>query len=482
MNASRKRLIVVSNRLPVTVSKEGRHLEVRPSSGGLVTALRPIVAAGGGCWVGGSGVAYRPEIQKILERAEPENGIQLIPVFLNEEERLNFYHGYCNEIVWPLFHDLQSRCNFEPTYWKAYVSVNQKFADKVATVASKSSLIWVHDYQLMLVGAFLRKLGLRGRLGFFQHIPFPPPDIYEKLPWREEILRAFFAFDVVGFQTSRDLRNFANCVRRLLPDIHLSRHAQSFVVQVEGRRVFVGRFPIGIDYEEFAREARERQVGEDAVRIRKDLGDGQIVLGVDRLDYTKGIPERLRVFQHLLSLHPELHRKITLVQVVVPSRESIPKYKELKLDIERLVSQINGQHGGPGWVPVHYIHRHLTRHRLLAFYRAADIALVTPLKDGMNLVAKEFCAAQVENNGVLILSEFAGSAAQLRNGALLVNPYHTEGVAETLYQAFRMPPKERVAGMRKLRRLIKRENVFRWCESFCARLAETGDSTETLVK
>ncbi len=457
-------------------------MEVRPSSGGLVTALRPIVAISGGCWVGGAGIAYRPGIQKILEKAEPENRLRLIPVFLNEEERLNFYHGFCNEIVWPLFHDLQSRCNFEANYWKAYVSVNQKFTDKVTTVASKSSLIWVHDYQLMLVGSFLRRLGVRSRLGFFQHIPFPPPDIYEKLPWREEILRAFFAFDVVGFQTSRDLRNFANCVRRLLPDVHLRRHAQSFVAQAGGRRVYVGRFPIGIDFEEFARQAEERQVGEDATRIREDLGGEQIVLGVDRLDYTKGIPERLKAFQYLLSVHPELHRKITLVQVVVPSRENIPKYKELKLDVERLVSQINGQHGGPGWVPVHYIHRHLTRHRLLAFYRAADIALVTPLKDGMNLVAKEFCAARVENNGVLILSEFAGAASQLRHGALLVNPYHIERVAETLYQAFQMPPRERKAGMRSLRRVVRTENVFRWCQSFCARLAETGDSTETPVK
>lgn len=250
---------------------------------------------------------------------------------------------------------------------------------------------------------------------------------------------------------------------------------------LENRVVKVGTFPIGIDFNEFASQASLPTVRERSTVIRQDVAGCQIILGVDRLDYTKGIPERLRAFQSLLDSHPELHRKIVLVQVVVPSREDIPKYQELKLDIERLTSQINGEFGGAAWVPVHYIHRHLERPELLALYRAADIALITPLKDGMNLVAKEFCAAQVGDEGVLILSEFAGAADQLRNGAVLVNPYDIEKVAESIHRAFHMSLKERKRQMRRLRRKIRQENVFHWCERFCASLQDSPASrTEAL--
>ena len=278
-----------------------------------------------------------------------------------------------------------------------------------------------------------------------------------------------------GCKPLRDLRNFGNCVRRLLPEVNLRRRAGALVTQTQKRTVFVGTFPIGIDFHEFDGEARLPRVAESVERLRRDLPSREILLGVDRLDYTKGIPERLRALQYLLSSRPELHRRITLIQVVVPSRQSIPGYKELKQNIERLVSQINGKYGGPDWVPVHYIHRHLTRHKLLVFYRAADVALVTPLKDGMNLVAKEFCAAQVQEKGVLILSEFAGAAAQLRSGAILVNPYHVEKVADAIYQAVRMEPDERKARMQRLRRRIRATNVLRWCEAFRARLASADD-------
>ncbi len=478
MVLTKGKLIVVSNRLPVTVLREGDRLEVRASSGGLVTALRPVVQSSDGYWVGGAGTEQKPEVESLLKKSGRDNGFHLIPVFLDEEERINFYRGFCNEIIWPLFHDLQSRCNFDPTYWKAYLSVNQRFAREVARVASKGSLIWVHDYQLMLAGLFLRKLGVRSKLGFFHHIPFPPPDIYEKLPWREEILRALLEFDVVGLQTPRDLRNFGNCVRRLLPEVKLHRRAGNLVAHIQRRRIFIGSFPIGIDFDEFHHEAGLPRVTESVERLHEDLPSRQIVLGVDRLDYTKGIPERLRAFQYLLSSHPELRGRITLIQVVVPSRQSISGYKELKQDIERLVSQINGKYGGPDWVPVHYIHRHLTRHRLLVFYRAADVALVTPLKDGMNLVAKEYCAAQVHKKGVLVLSEFAGAAAQLRGGAILVNPYHLEKVAAAIYEALIMDPHDRKAAMGRLRRRIRAANVFRWCEAFCTRLATSDGSTK----
>lgn len=462
-------LILVSNRLPATVEADPDGLRLKPSSGGLVTALRPILEARQGYWVGWPGQEYEEtDLERLLACKRADDPYQLIPVSLTPEERHDFYLGFSNEIIWPLFHDLQSRCNFDPAYWRAYVNVNQKFAEAVAKVADHDSIVWVHDYHLILVGEFLRKLGLKCQLGFFQHIPFPPLDIFEKLPWRSQILRALFEFDVIGFQTPRDERNFGGCVRRLLPNLELHRQHEQLHTQVDGRQIFIGSFPIGIDFDEFSTEAERPEVAQRAAEIRRDVTGRQIVLGVDRLDYTKGVPERLRAFQNLLATHESLRRQITLIQVVVPSREDIPKYQELKLEVETLISQINGRYGDSGWVPIHYIHRHLERAELLAHYRVADIALITPLKDGMNLVAKEFCAAQAGDQGVLILSEFAGAADQLRNGAILVNPYDIESVAAALHQAFSMSEKDRKIRMRKLRRKVRSENVFRWCEKFCS--------------
>lgn len=467
-------LILVSNRLPATVVCGPEGSVLQPSTGGLVTALRPVLESRNGYWIGWPGADCEEEIDHLLAREESTAACHLVPVSLTPEERKGFYAGFSNEIIWPLFHDLQSRCNFDPAYWKSYVTVNRKFADAVARVADRDSVIWVHDYHLMLVGGFLREMGLRCRMGFFLHIPFPPLDIFEKLPWRSEILRALFDFDVVGFQTPRDQRNFAGCVRRFLPNVELHRSHEQLISQVGGRDMFIGSFPIGIDFKEFARAAEQPEVAQRAAEIRRNVVGRQIVLGVDRLDYTKGVPERLKAFQHLLATNKELRRQITLLQIVVPSRETIPKYQSLKTEIEMLISQINGDYGDSGWVPIHYIHRHLERVDLLAHYRIADIALITPLKDGMNLVAKEFCAAQAGDQGVLILSEFAGAANQLRNGAILVNPYDIESVAEALHQAFRMTTKERKTRMRKLRRKVRNEDVFRWCANFCSHLEAPG--------
>lgn len=464
-----KRIIFVSNRLPVTIADGQCGPKLVPTSGGLVTALRPLLHQRDGFWVGWTGTECKPRYSNLFDDAEGGHG-RLVPIFLSNEERKNFYCGFSNEIVWPLFHDLQSRCNFDPEYWRTYVEVNHKFAVAVARAAEQDSIVWVHDYHLMILGSILRRIGVCSKLAFFQHIPFPPADIFEKLPWRTEILRALLDYDVVGFQTLRDERNFAGCVRRLLPEVDLHRTSDRLIARVGERVSCIGTFPIGIDFQDFSTQANLPAVRDRAAEIRKDVAGCQIMLGVDRLDYTKGIPERLRAFHNLLARHPELHRRIVLVQVVVPSREDIPKYQELKLDVERLTSQINGEYGGPAWVPVHYLHRHLERNELLALYRAADIALITPLKDGMNLVAKEFCASQVGDEGVLILSEFAGAADQLRNGAVLVNPYDIEKVADAICLAYSMSSIQRKRQMRKLRRKIRREDVFRWCERFCAGL------------
>ncbi len=467
-------LILVSNRLPATVECGPEGATLKPSSGGLVTALRPVLQSRNGHWIGWPGEDCLGEIERLVAREQSTAACHLVPVSLTPEEQKGFYAGFSNEIIWPLFHDLQSRCNFDPAYWKFYLTVNRKFADAVAKVADRDSIIWVHDYHLMLVGGFLREMGLKNRLGFFLHIPFPPLDIFEKLPWRSEILRALFDFDVVGFQTLRDQRNFAGCARRFLPNVELHRSHEQMIAEVDGRTMLIGSFPIGIDFKEFSDAAGKPQVAAHAAEIRRNVVGRQIVLGVDRLDYTKGIPERLKAFQHLLATQKEMHRQITLVQIVVPSRETIPKYQELKTEIEMLISQINGDYGDSGWVPIHYIHRNMERTDLLAHYRIADIALITPLEDGMNLVAKEFCAAQAGDQGVLILSEFAGAANQLRNGAILVNPYDIENVADALQMAFRMTDKERRRRMRKLRRKVRNEDVFRWCADFFSHLEVPG--------
>lgn len=464
-------LILVSNRLPATVETGAHGSFLRPSTGGLVTALRAILAKRKGYWVG-SAEGQEEDLKLLLGKGRGQSGYKMIPISLTQAERSGFYAGFSNEIVWPLFHDLQSRCNFDPSYWKAYVEVNRKFAEATRRAAKPASIVWVHDYHLMLVGEFLRKENLKSRLGFFLHIPFPPLDIFEKLPWRSQVLQGLLQFDLVGFQTPRDQRNFLGCVRRLLPEVAMERLDDQVRMQYQfrNRTTLIGSFPIGIDFDEFSRNAEQSDVEERADRIRSDMRGRQIALGVDRLDYTKGIPERLKAFQHLLEHHENIRRKISLVQIVVPSRERIPKYRDLRLEIETLVSRINGQFGDPGWMPVHYIHRSLHRPELLALYRAADIALITPLKDGMNLVSKEFCAAQVREHGVLILSEFAGSAEELRTGAMLVNPYDIESVAEAVYTAFEMKPADRAARMHKLRRKVRNADVFRWSEHFCSHL------------
>jgi trehalose 6-phosphate synthase len=325
----------------------------------------------------------------------------------------------------------------------------------------------VHDYHLMNVGAELRRLGAKARTGFFLHIPFPPLDIYFKLPWRFELLEALLEYDVIGLQTPRDRRNFVQCVRALAPAVEFEGRGQVVVARVGSRRVRIGSFPISIDYNAFMRQAASSEVAAKVRELHQLLPNRKLVLGIDRLDYTKGIPHRLRAFEAVFSRHPELRERLSLIQVVVPSREDIPEYRELKTEIEQLVGRINGAFVRPGgWVPVWYVYRSLSRLELLAYYRAADIGLVTPLKDGMNLVAKEYCACNIEEEGVLVLSSFAGAAAQLSRDALLVNPYDIEGVADALHRAFHMTKAERQARMRRMRRQIREYDVFWWVDAF----------------
>jgi alpha,alpha-trehalose-phosphate synthase [UDP-forming] len=469
------RLINVSNRLPVSLRKYAGGYRLERSSGGLATALDSAWSRQPGIWIGwaGNSSGKQPAVDVLLSRASRRRPYTLQPVELSEEEVAKFYSGFANEIIWPLFHDMPSRCNFDPEYWETYQKVNRKYGQTIERTAKSEDFIWVHDYHLMLTAHSMREAGVKSRNGFFLHIPFPAPDVFEKLPWREAILCGLLDFDLVGFQTERDRNNFISCVQHLLPQVSIESGSPHIRARLQNRQATVGIFPISIDFEEFASQAARSDVAARCTEIRERLSGNLLVLGVDRMDYTKGIPERLKSFRILLRRFPELRGKITLVQVVVPSREEIPDYKDLRLDVELLVSQINGEFTQPGWVPIHYMHRNLSRHELLAYYRAADIALITPLKDGMNLVAKEFCAAQVDDRGVLVVSEFAGAASELRHGAILVNPNDFNEVAQALYTAAGMAPEEKRSRMQLLRQIVKEHNVQRWTRSFLQAAAST---------
>jgi trehalose 6-phosphate synthase/phosphatase len=460
-----KRLVVVSNRLPVRLSmdEDGSWAMTR-SSGGLVTALGPVLSGRGGVWIGWPGASGEDALEAV--RKVEDIGYRLHPLALTDDEIEGYYHGFSNEVLWPLFHDLVTRCNHDPSNWPVYEQVNRKFAETVTVGTKADDYVWIQDYHLMLCAKILREMGVERRTGFFLHIPFPPLDIFLKLPWRFQILEGLLAHDLLGFQTVRDKRNFISCVRTLMPAVRvLGGNKAVSDLETLDHRVRVGAFPIGIDFKSFAVDAAQEEVSEKAWYLHEQLPDRKLILGVDRLDYTKGLPERISSIGHTLDRHPELQGKFTFIQVVVPSRESVPEYQQLKAEVERRVGEINGRYTRDGWTPIHYQYRSLKRSELLGYYRTAEVALVTPLKDGMNLVAKEYCACSLET-GVLILSEFAGAAAQLHQGALMVNPFDQHGLADAIHQALSMPEDEARERMRKLRRNVRRQNVFWWVDQF----------------
>ncbi|MGH8742057.1 MAG: alpha,alpha-trehalose-phosphate synthase (UDP-forming), partial [Burkholderiales bacterium] len=453
---------------PFSFSRVGGRWQPEPASGGLVTALLPVLRNRGGTWVGWTGAPGRSkDFGPALRKLSREAGYTLVPVALDDAEVRDFYLGFSNEIIWPLFHDLQSLCNFDPAYWRTYCDVNAKYADAVKAHTAPGDFIWIHDYHLMNVAAELRRRGAHSRLGFFLHIPFPSPDLFMKLPWRLSLLQALLEFDLIGFQTALDRRNFVQCARLLVKDVQIEGRGQVMAARVGKREVRIGAFPISIDFAAFQRRAGTPEVTEKAKELHRVLPERKVILGIDRLDYTKGIPLRLKAFANLLERYPDLRERVSFIQVVVPSREDIPEYHRLRTEIEQLVGHINGSFARPGgWVPIWYEYRSLSRLELLAYYRAADIGLITPLKDGMNLVAKEYCTCSIEEDCVLILSEFAGAASQLNRGALLVNPYDIEGVADALRRAYSMPAEERHARMRRMRNSIREQDVFWWVDSF----------------
>ena len=462
------RFLVASNRLPVVVSGAEGEWQLKSASGGLVTALGPIVARRKGLWIGWPGTSEEAPFAELFEEFRREHGYSLAAVELSEEDVELYYRFFSNETIWPLFHDLLGHCTFDLTAWQRYVEINHRFADAIAGNCTGPELVWVHDYQLILVGQQLRRLGVDNRLAYFLHIPFPNYDLLRRLPWRREILEALLAYDLLGFQTLRDRRNFVASVREIFPHVRTEISRRITRLDLGERRVFVGHFPISIDFDEFNGGASERAVEDAAWYLHEHYQGRQLLLGVDRLDYTKGIPERFLAFERALEKYPELRQQVSLIQVVVPSRTQVPGYQDLKEWLDQLTGRINARFGEHGWVPIHYLFRSLDRTQLLAHYRTCEIALISPLRDGMNLVAKEYCAASVEENGVLILSEFAGAAAELGKGALLVNPYDVEKTADAIWQAYTMPDEERRQRMHQLRAEVRRHDVGRWVGQFLA--------------
>ena len=449
-------VVVVANRLPVDqVTDPDGTTRWQRSPGGLVTALEPFVAGRGGAWVGWSGSAG--------DAPEPfeSGGMSLVPVPLSEEEVDRYYEGMSNASLWPLYHDVVEKPEYHRTWWDTYVQVNKRFAERTAEVAAEGAIVWVHDYQLQLVPAMLRQRRPDLTIGFFLHIPFPPYELFTQLPWRSAVVEGLLGADLVGFQRPSAAANFVQLARRLhdLP-------ARGTTIEYDGRTVTARAFPISIDVKAFEELASRPDVVKRAEEIRSELGNpSRMILGVDRLDYTKGIAVRFNAIQELLEEGVVEAPDTVMVQVATPSRERVEHYVHMRETIEQQVGHINGVFGSLGGPAVHYINQSVPREELAALYRAADVMLVTPYRDGMNLVAKEYVAARSDLGGTLVLSEFAGAAAELKQ-AFLVNPHDIAGVKAQLLRALRMEPAEAAKRMRAMRRHLAKNDLEHWANSF----------------
>jgi trehalose 6-phosphate synthase len=451
-------LLVISNRLPDLRSSQPLHSVRRANVGGLVSALENVLAERQGLWLGWGG-------HVVPDTDEPsfgfDDGSPPLAWFDYKQSWLrDYYSGFCNGTLWPLFHSFPSRVVIEEKTWKSYVELHEVFADAAYRHARPSDTIWVHDYHLLLLARALRARGHRGPIGLFLHIPFPSLDVFSMLPWAHEIIDAMLDFDLVGFHTQGYVANFEACAGGLLE----SRAGPS-VIENRGHLTNVGAFPIGILPESF-QEAPEPSVAAEIEGFMRQLGSGQLVLGVDRLDYTKGIPGRLLAFGRMLEMFPEWRGKVSLVQISVPSRADVPEYVEQRAMIEGIVGRLNGEYGEAHWVPIRYLYRGYTRNHLSQLYRAARVGYVTPLRDGMNLVAKEYVAAQDRADpGVLVLSQFAGAAAEMKD-AVITNPYFADGMARDLDRALRMPLQERKTRHERLLAVVERTTAQSWATTF----------------
>jgi trehalose 6-phosphate synthase/phosphatase len=464
------RLLIVSNRLPVTVRASASGVEVVPSTGGLATGMRGPHERLGGLWIGWPGDLDGLDDEGRAEAHRQLEAARLVPLQLTADEVARYYEGYSNGVLWPLFHYAIARLPAEIGDFDAYEAVNARFADAIAEQWQPDDLVWVHDYQLMLVPGMVRERVPEARIGFFLHIPFPSSEIFRILPQRERVLAGLLGADLVGFHAAPFARHFASAVLRIA-----GARTDIDRIRWQGRDVSLGVFPMGVDASRIGEIASSPEVA--ALVESHRAGDALLLVGVDRLDYTKGLTRRLLAYEAFLRQRPELHGRVRLVQVAVPSRENVGAYRELREEVDALVGRIHGQFATPTWTPIHYLHRGLSEAEVVALYRAANAVLVTPLRDGMNLVAKEFVASRVDGDGVLVLSEFAGAAAELSE-ALQVNPYDVARTADALHRALIMPEEERRTRMAVLRDRVLAYDVHGWARAFVARLERTGGPAE----
>ena len=468
--------IIVSNRLPLKIEKDkDGELHYKTSEGGLATGLGSVYKEGGNIWLGwpGTDIKSKELKQQVTERLKQEN---MKPVFLNKEEIELYYEGFSNETLWPIFHYFSQYVVYDNSYWDSYQRVNRKFADAIVKAAQPDDVIWVHDYQLLLVPGMVREKLPNVHIGFFQHIPFPSYEIFRLLPWRKELLEGMLGSDLIGFHTYDDMRHFLSSVNRIafLSNIHGE-------IQVEGRKVAVDSFPMGIDYDKYHECAASPATLRREKEYRENLGNIQLMLSIDRLDYSKGIPSRLRAFDAFLDKYKEYKGKVSLVMIVVPSRDTVEKYQDLKEEVDELVGRINGKHGTMNWTPIQYFYRSFPLEDLSAFYKMADVALVTPMRDGMNLVAKEFIASKHAGTGVLILSEMAGASKELSD-AIIINPNDQTQIVEAIYRALNMPEEEQEMHIKIMQNTIKKFNIHHWVNLFMGRLKKITEEVQSTCK
>ncbi len=469
------KLIIASNRLPVSIEKENKGIKVTPSAGGLATGLKSYHKGSNSIWIGWPGIMPETdeEAKAIVSSLEKE---QCLPVYLDDDLVSNFYDGFSNATLWPLFHYFTEFTEFDETYWEAYCKVNELFAEAILEQAGENDTVWVHDYQLLLLPNILRERRPDLTIGFFLHIPFPSYEIIRILPWREEIVQGLLGADLIGFHTYDYARHFISSVKRLLGyDVDFNQ------IKLESRQVFIDVFPMGIDYKKFEKYALEIQSKpiqerskehQDIDRFLMSMPNRKLILSIDRLDYTKGIPQRLKAFRYFLEKHPEYLEKVSLIMLTVPSRTDVEQYQNLKNEVDVLVGNINGEFGSLNWNPVIYFYRSMPFENLIELYSSADVALLTPLRDGMNLVAKEYIASKVNHRGVLILSEMAGASKELGE-AIAVNPNNIADTAKAIYSALVMPDAEREKSFRTMQKRIKRYDIHKWANEFMNSLKGT---------
>ncbi|EMR00932.1 bifunctional alpha,alpha-trehalose-phosphate synthase (UDP-forming)/trehalose-phosphatase [Cesiribacter andamanensis] len=456
--------IIVSNRLPVKIQKGDQGLEYQTSEGGLATGLGSIYKEGNNVWIGWPGlyVDSKETEQEITTRLQESN---MSPVFLSAEEIRDYYEGFSNETLWPTFHYFSNYAIYENELWEAYFRVNLKFCEEVVRLAEPGDTLWIHDYQLLLLPQLIRERLPESSIGFFLHIPFPSYEVFRMLPWRRQLLKGLLGADLIGFHTYDDMRHFLSSVNRIVMLTHTNGQ-----VDVNNRRVLVDAFPMGIDYQNYAATAAAPDTIKKEVRFRTALGEVKVALSIDRLDYSKGIPNRLQAFEMFLERYPEWRGKVSLVMVLVPSRDRVGRYKDLKEDIDERVGRINGQYGRLNWTPVHYFYRSFPLNSLSAFYRIADVALVTPMRDGMNLVAKEYVASKLDQRGVLVLSEMAGASRELLD-SLQINPNDINGMVDAIHASLVMSESEQERRMSNMQATIRKYDIHNWVRVFMDRLS-----------